>query len=186
VFTLMSSRDPLYQIYFQYTVFWAPTSFLLMFMILRRKFVETARDRALIANASAILLTTLLTSYFYGSIFESPKMQGGFGAISYDWTEADEKRLDAFHKLSAMIPPDASVAATSREVPHLSNRRNAYSLPIGYFDADYLLVRKQHVGRRQAARKAYKEALDTRRYERIATEDIFMLWKRTDEPEEAP
>lgn len=186
VFTLMSSRDPLYEIYFQYTVFWAPTAFLLMFMVLRRKFVEGDRWRALVANTVAILLTTVLTSYFYGSVFKSPKMKGGFGAISYEWTEEDQAQLDAFRKLTALIPPDASVAGTSREVPHLSNRSRAYSLLIGAFDADYILVRRRDVQRRDPAYGAYKEALDTKRYERLASDETFILWKRTTEVQEAP
>ena len=181
VFTLMSSRDPLYEIYFQYTVFWAPTAFLLTFLVLRRKFVETGRRRALAANTSAILLTMLLTSYFYGSVFESPKMKGGFGSISYEWTEKDETRLAAFRELVAQIPPDASVALTSRELPHLSNRKNAYSLQIGYFDADYLLVRRENIARKKPARRAFQEALDTGRYKKVASKDIFVLWKRTSE-----
>ena len=93
VFTLMASRDPLFEIYFQYTVFWTPTAFLLMFMLLERRLGAPGHRNALVANAAAILLTTLLTSYFYGSVFESPKMKGGFGPVSYEWTEGDEARL---------------------------------------------------------------------------------------------
>ena len=186
VFTLLSSRDPLFQIYFQYTVFWAPTAFLLMIMVLRRKFIDSPQPQALVANTAAVLLTTLLTSWFYGSVFESPKMKGGFGKIHYEWTEADQNQLDAFRELSAMIPPNASVAATSREVPHLSNRAQSYSLLIGAFDADYILVRKGDVQRRDPAHKAYKQALDTKRYEQLARDDLFILWKRTADPQEAP
>ncbi len=186
IFTLMSSRDPLYGIFFQYTVFWAPTAFLLLFMVLRRRFFETGRRGALSANTGAVVLSTLLSSYLFGSVFESPKMRGGFGPISYEWTEDDQTQLDEFRKLAAMIPPDASVAATSREVPHLSNRRDAYSLLIGYFDADYILVRKTHVRKKDQARRAYDEALATGRYERIANEPTFMLWKRFTERSESP
>lgn len=183
VFTLLASRDPLYSIYFQYTVFWAPTAFLLMFMVLRRKFVETGRARALWASSAAILLTTLLTSYYYGSVFESPKMKGGFTAMSYDWTDEDANQLMTFRELAAQIPPDATVSATGREVPHLSNRSEAYSLLVGHFDADYLLVRRKQVAKRKPARRAYEEALATGRYERVASKDSFILWKRNDEPE---
>lgn len=181
VFTLMSSRAPLYDIYFQYTVFWAPTAFLLLCMVLERNFVATDRLGALTANVVAVLLTTLLTSYYYGSVFESPKMKGGFGAISYEWTEQDATRLAAFQELASQIPPDASVAATSREVPHLSNRKNAYSLLIGYFDADYILVRRAHVGPRKPARPAYLKALESGRYEEVASKHIFTLLKRSEE-----
>ena len=176
----MSSRDPLYEIYFQYTVFWAPTAFLMLLMVLDRKFIATDRRGALAANVVAVLLTTLLSSYYYGSVFESPKMKGGFGAISYERTEQDATRLATFRELASQIPPDASVAATSREVPHLSNRKNAYSLLIGYFDADFILVRRAQVGPNQPARRAYLEALATGRYERVASKDVFILWKRSE------
>jgi uncharacterized membrane protein len=180
VFTLMASRDPLFEIYFQYTVYWAPTAFLCMFIVLQRRFVETGRRQALTANASAILLTTLLTSFFYGSVFESPKMRGGFEEISYEWTEKDAERLAAFRELAAQIPPDASVALTSREVPHVSNRRNAYSLHAGYFDADFLLVHRKYVSKKKAASKQYRKALDTGQYEQVAKKDDFFLWRRID------
>ena len=183
VFTLMSSRDPLYQIYFQYTVYWAPTAFLCTFIVLQRRFVGSGRRRALAANAGAILLTTVLTSYFYGSVFKSPTMRAGFGKISYEWTEKDEERLAAFRELVAQIPPDASVALTSREVPHVSNRRNAFSLEAGYFDADFLLVRRKFVSRKRPAAKSYREALETGRYERVDTKKDFVLWRRIDEAE---
>jgi uncharacterized membrane protein len=180
VFTLMASRDPLFEIYFQYTVYWAPTAFLCMFIVLQRRFVETDRRQALTANAGAILLTMLLTSFFYGSVFESPAMRGGFGKISYEWTEKDAERLAAFRELAAQIPPDASVALTSREVPHVSNRRNAYSLQAGHFDADFLLVRRKYVSKKKPASKEYRKALDTGQYEQVAKKDDFLLWKRID------
>ena len=183
VFTLLSSRSPLFEIYFQYTVFWAPTAFLLTFMVLRRKFVESDRRKALLANGAAILLTTLLSSYYFGSVFESPTMKGGFIPISYEWTPEDEARLATFRGLVSKIPADASVAMTSRELPHVSNRRNAYSLLIGYFDAEYILVRQEAVRKRRPARKAYQEALDSGRYREIASEDPFILWERVEKPE---
>ena len=181
LFTLMSSRSPLFEIYFQYTVFWGVTAFLMMFMVLRRQFVETHRGRALTANTAAVLLTTLLTSCYYGSIFESPRMRGGFTAMSFEWTEEDAARFAAFRELTAQIPADASIAATSREVPHLSNRHEAYSLQIGHFDADYVLARRELVSKRKPARRAYEEALATGRYERVAEKNVFILWKRTEE-----
>ena len=92
-------------------------------------------------------------------------------------------RLAAFREIAAKIPPDASIAATSREVPHLSNRGNACSLQIGYFDADYILVRRKLVSGKEPARKYYEEALASGRYEKLASKNIFVLWKRGDEAE---
>jgi desulfoferrodoxin (superoxide reductase-like protein) len=91
--------------------------------------------------------------------------------------------LAAFRELATRISPDASIAATSREVPHLSNRKHAYSLQIGYFDADYILVRRKLVSGKEPARKHYEEALASGRYRKLASKNIFVLWKRSDEVE---
>jgi uncharacterized membrane protein len=185
VFTLMASRDPLYEIYFQYTAYWAPAAFLGLFLALRRHFLETGRHRALIANGGAILLTTLLTSFFFGSIFESPTFRGGFRGISYEWTEHDEERLGAFRELADQIPPHASVAATTREVPHISNRRNAFSIGVGYYDADFLLVRRADVPDKSDAGKNYRQAIGSGAYELVATREPFLLWRRIKKTETA-
>jgi len=180
VFTLMSSRDPLYEIYFQYTAYWAPAAFLCLFIVLERRFVDTGRRQALAATAGAILLTTLLTSFYYGSIFESPKMRGGFLGMSYEWTDKDQARLTAFRELTQQVPLDASIATTSHECPHVSNRRNAYSLEIGYHDADFILVRHRDVAQKSQPGKEYRKAIESGLYERIDKKEGFSLWKRTD------
>jgi uncharacterized membrane protein len=179
VFTMMASRDPLYSIYFQYTVYWAPAAFLCMFLVLRDRFVDTGRGQALAATAAAILLTTLLTSFYFGSVFESPKMRGGFLPVSYEWTDTDEERITTFRELVRQVPPDASIATTSHECPHVSNRRNAYSLEIGYHDADFILVRHRDASRKGAPGKEYRKAIDSGRYERVEKTGGFSLWKRS-------
>ena len=183
-FTLLSSRDPLYRISFQYVAYWAPSAFLGLFLVLRRRFLETARPRALAANAAAVLLATLLSSFLFGSFSQSPSMRAGFVPMVYEWTENDATRLAAFRELAAQVPPEASIALTSNEVPHMSNRRNAYGLAIGYFDADYILVRRSSVGTRSGQRPAYEKALASGDYTRVANRGPFLLWKRTEDAAE--
>jgi uncharacterized membrane protein len=179
VFTLMASRDPVYSIYFQYTAFWGPTAFLCAFLVLRSKFIDTARPKALVSNTAAILLTTFLTSFYFGSLFESPKMRGGFIAVSYEWTEEDQERLTVFRELAAEIPADASVATSSHECPHLSNRRYAYDLKDGYHDAEYLLVRDRHVRKKSGPGDTFQGAIDSGHYELMEKKGGFSLWRRT-------
>ncbi len=45
-----------------------------------------------------------------------------------------------------MIPPDASVAATENETPHISTRKNAYPLRVVPVPVDYILVGRSHIG----------------------------------------
>ena len=180
VFTLMASRQPLFEIYFQYTAYWAPTVFLCLFLVLRRRFVQTSQSQALVASTAAILLTTLLTSFYFGSVFKSPTMRGGFRAISYEWTEKDEARLRAFRELTRQIPAEASTASTSRETPHLSNRRQAYHIVAGHFDADYIVVRHDEVRGRSEAAKRYRAVRKSGDYRRIDIDGGFSLWKRVE------
>ena len=180
-FTLLSSRDPLYRISFQYVAYWAPPAFLGLFLVLRRRFLENDRPRALTANAAAIVLATLLSSFLFGSFSQSPSMRAGFIRMVYDWTEEDATRLATFRELVAQVPSDASIALTSNEVPHVSNRRNAYGLAIGYFDADYILVRRNKVGRRSGQHPAYARAIASGEYTQVANRGPFLLWKRTED-----
>jgi hypothetical protein len=57
---------------------------------------------------------------------------------SKTWT-ADLERRAARDELISQIPRDARVAASERELPRLANRRWAYTLRNGIFDADYVL-----------------------------------------------
>jgi hypothetical protein len=65
----------------------------------------------------------------------------------------------------------------------VSNRRNAYSLEIGYHDADFILVRHRDVGQKSQPGKEYRKAIESGLYERIDKTEGFSLWKRTDRTE---
>ena len=183
VFTLLASSRPLFEIYFQYTAYWGPALFLAAVVALRSRFlgISVARPAALHSNVAAILLATTITSFYFGSVLQAPGTRGGFFDMVYEWTDEDRARLDDFRALAAQLPAGASVALTENEAPHVSARPSVYSLRIGYFDADYLLIRKTSVSRKSDAAKHFGEALKTGRYKIVESRGEFTLLRR-DEP----
>jgi uncharacterized membrane protein len=73
----------------------------------------------------------------------------------------------AAYRMMALIPPDASIAAYERLVPHLATRRDIWVPPRGLDEAAYVLVR--HVDQVALARD---------RFEVIDRDAVLTLWRR--------
>jgi len=58
----------------------------------------------------------------------STKRSSTFFPVKYGLTSSEAQTYAGLRELIAQIPCDASVAATERELPHLSNREWAYAL----------------------------------------------------------
>ena len=119
IFTLLSSGyKPLYQTYFQYTANYSSYLFFASAVTLSW---WTARDRASFgpkrfrvpAAVLAMFAASTLYSYQFGAIFQHNTFRGGFRTIQFYRTAEDQKRYDDLQALIALIPKDASVAATS-------------------------------------------------------------------------
>ena len=79
------------------------------------------------------------------------------------------ERQHAAYRMMAKIPPDASVSANERLVPHLSLRRDVWVFPLGVPSATYVLEFKW-----------MEPKLPPNRYERIAEDHDWILWLRKD------
>jgi uncharacterized membrane protein len=181
IFTMLATRyPPLIQISFQYTAYW--TSFLFIAMVanlswFRRRELDgvpgaTASRRAWLV---AVTAGVLITSYQFGIIFQQHTAWGGFSPFRVGVTQADRTRHDELYSLIAKIPQDASVAASEGLVAQISSRKNAYSLRIGYQDADFILVRTPAGG---DDRNHLLDGLRTHRYGVLAQKGEFVLFKR--------
>jgi len=179
VFTLLATKyPPVYQISFQYTAYWGPSIFLATALVFHDRFTDRGKKSALGANAVALLLVGAIAAFHFGSVFESKAFRGGFSGVRFSWTEADAEQLAAFRRLAAMVPPDASIVATETEVPHLSNRRFCYTMRVGYYDAEYMLVKKSEIRGDRSGRSHFQHALGTGRYGFVKSDGPFSLWKR--------
>jgi hypothetical protein len=79
-----------------------------------------------------------------------------------------------------MIPANASVAATENEAPHVSSRRDCFTIRFGYHDADYLLI-DMLSARSGQNRLKIQEAPRSGQYEGVATRGGYRLWIRRGE-----
>ena len=83
------------------------------------------------ALLSLTLFSTLRTDYyFHGALPFS---------IDFHWPQISA-RTQLLNKFVAMVPPDASISAQTRLVPHLSQRQKIYMFPYADDQADYVLL----------------------------------------------
>jgi uncharacterized membrane protein len=144
-FTLMTTNyAPVLSLAFQYTSHWIPYMFLaavLGLVLLER------RHGAVAATAAVISLSFVLVchSYCFGGLLQHQKVVGGFSQIQFYMTPAEKQRYADLRALTAMIPPDASVAATEREAAHVSTRLIMYPLRSAPGPVDYVLLGRQNL-----------------------------------------
>jgi uncharacterized membrane protein len=137
------------------------------------------------AALTALLATSVVFSFHNGALFQRNTFRGGFGNVSFAWTKADAKRLRDLRHLIGMIPPDASVAATEMEAPHVSGRENCYTIRFFILDADYLLANLEEVSW-GPSRSNMQAAIRSGKYGFVASRGGFGLWKRMPEKRRSP
>lgn len=141
-FTLLSTRyPPQIQISFQYTTYW--TTFMFIAVVRNLSWVRQFQDKGkaapskawLVAIAAAMLASTIQ----YGAIIGTRNARGGFGDYRFGLLPGDHQKHHQVYELIGLIPKDARVVASEMLVPHVSSRKNAYTLRIGVYDAEYAL-----------------------------------------------
>ena len=189
-FTLLATRyPPLNEISFQYTAYW--TAFLFIAVVANLTWLKRVEREAALAPDAAVAVprarasrrawvltmavATLVTSYQMGLFFQQNTAWGGFSPFRIGVTKAEWARHRDLHSLIKMIPASASVAASEMLVAQISSRKNAYTLRIGIFDADYILIRFPMGG---DERNLVNDALRTGRYGLQAEKGEFILFRR--------
>lgn len=185
-FTLLTTGyAPTVSIAFHYTLHGVPYLFGAAVLMLRTLSqapavgtprIDAARSGAIRRNAAlgAMAAVMFFHSYAYGAIFQHHTFIGGFGKIEFQMSPEDRTRWAALQKILAMIPPDASVAASENLNPHIAARLNAYTLRFAHGDADYLLLRRGDL----YTPATVKQAFDRHPYGLIASDAGIYLFKR--------
>ncbi len=175
-FTLLTTNyKPTISISFQYTSHWIPYLFgasILALAAMARSRSGVVHQRAAL---TALLVGVVLHSLSFGAILRPTEFVGGFQKIPFHVTESERARYRDLQEVIAMIPPEASVAATDSENPHISNRITAYPFRTGSGDAEYLLIR--NLGN-QESRKNAQQTIDEHPYGLMAHVGDFYLFKR--------
>jgi uncharacterized membrane protein len=141
-FTLMTTGyKPTIEIAFHYTTHWVPYLFGATVVALRLLGQKFGAERRAAAACAALLAVTAHSAVF-GAIFQHEVFVGGWNQVVFEESAQDRATYEGFRALVGLIPPEASVAASETEVPHIAARVNAYTLKAVHGDADYLLVRK--------------------------------------------
>jgi uncharacterized membrane protein len=166
-YILLASRGPVFSIHFQYSAVLFPVLFALTPIALRRlrdsslaERIGLGRDQLVTVLLACILASSLLMSWKFGGAVPNTSFRGGFTRIPHTLTMEQETRYQEFRKFIDQIPADASVTATSRIAPHVSNRAEIWN----YADkkqSEYLLLdtrdmkgwpQKHHAGRLAAGK----------------------------------
>jgi uncharacterized membrane protein len=87
----------------------------------------------------ALVLATLICSYQYGPVFQQNTSRGGPIPYKFGWDSEGEQRYRALESLRAILPPNATVAASAFTVTQVSARHNGYSLSLSLYDADWII-----------------------------------------------
>jgi uncharacterized membrane protein len=181
-FTLLTTNyKPTLSISFQYTSHWLP--YLFAAAVLAMSAMGHSRSGVIHRRSAltALLLGVLLHSLSFGAILRPTKFVGGFQEIPFFVTEVERERYRDLREVIAKIPPEASVAATDPENPHISNRVTAYPFRMGSGDAEYLLIRRFL---RPNSRKNAQQTIDEHPYGLLAQVGEFYLFKRGHESPE--
>jgi uncharacterized membrane protein len=169
---LVTNRPPLFQPSFQYTYLWL--GYTVGASILA---VNKARKGA---TAVALLVLALSLDVQKGLLLGGDKIMGGFSMKDLVLRPDDHERMGHWKKITALLPPQATVTVSEHEGPHLSNRLVLFSLkyalgPKKGPEPEYIMVSHPGVGGEQAH---LREALESERYGVIAVEGPYTLLQR--------
>lgn len=177
LFTLVSTNyPPPVSTHFQYTSYWMPMLALGTCLVLAEWRENPALRHRVPAALVAMAVIGSAMSYGSGGILQRESFFGGFRKIDFRWRPEDQARLDELHELTPLVPPNASVTATESVVPHVSARRDVYTLRQGAGDSEYLLLRVDEIRGGEQANHLLA-AVPSGRWGVIAETRQFQLWK---------
>jgi uncharacterized membrane protein len=146
IFCLLASKPAVYSIAFQYSSLVLPLAFAAAVIALEqvprwRIVVAHGLDAARVRRAlfAFALTASALVSWKLGAFDPDHVFYAGFTPIARELDEAEREQYAWVRAQVAAIPPAASVAATQRLGPFVSNRRDAYNYPSAK-PSDYLFV----------------------------------------------
>jgi uncharacterized membrane protein len=184
---LVTNYDPPTTFSFHYVMHWGPYIFVAAVLALKAigKRADHGPQRK-VAAALGMALASLVLSYNYGAFARRDgSFRGGFHRVDFGISEAEEERYQNLQKLIAMIPKEASVAATEKLGPHVSSRVKMYTMRHGPQDAEYALASSREL-KLSRTRPKLLEALRSGKYgvvTRIADMALLKRGYKTDENE---
>jgi uncharacterized membrane protein len=175
---LVTNYDPPITYSFHYVMHWAPYLFAASVVALEalRRGPEFGLERYR-AAAAALVASSLVLTYNYGAF---PRREGsfkaGFSRIEFSFTEDEWNRYQELLEITAIIPKDASVAATEKCGPHLSSRIDMFTMRQGPQTADWIVASAREL-KLSKTRPTLREALESGKYGVVKRLDDFAVMK---------
>ena len=180
--TLMTTGyAPTVSITFQYTTTWIPFLFAAVALALRLR-AHALGVRARRASVLALCVGVLCHSYVFGAILQHETFVGGFSRVYFTMSPGERQRYADLRAVASHIPPQASVAATESEIPHVSTRLDAYTLKITVGDAEYIFLNRHHLD--SDAKNQVRSAMRATPYGLVAKQGEFFLFRKKHESPE--
>lgn len=180
LFILLASRDPVYSIHFQYPAIIFPIAFAITPIALQRirdggmSIFGLDGRRFYTAIVAATFVTALMISWKFGGLTNNQSFRGGFGPVTRVLNAEQKARYGWVREMTERIPKGASVSATPKLGPHISNRRHAYfypSQPTDFVFADETELKPPQVEQLQ-------KAVQTGDLVEVGRNGKMGLWKR--------
>jgi len=186
LFCLLASRDPVYSVHFQYTSVLFPIAFALTPAALERikdsAALGLSGPRLARALLGAGLVAGAILGLKFGALADNASFRGGFHPIARSLTAEQARRYAWLRQQIARIPRSASVGASRKLGPHISNRSRAYIYPPkdNYPEqpTDYVIVDEAEL--KEETLDAHRKALGKRELVELARDGTFALFVRSD------
>lgn len=182
VFTLLASREWLFDLYFHYSSWLLPVLFALTSLAIgrlatRHSARNTGDNSLRRALSVAVLSASIMCSWKFGGLIENESFRAGFRPLERSLDERRAARYRWLRETIETIPKDASVAATDLLVPHISNRHFAYRfLAARARAAEYVLVDAAYVQQGKEAER-FREWSASRQLQKLRTLGSITLYR---------
>lgn len=132
-YILLATREAVFSTHFQYSVVLFPVLIATTPIGLRclrdgdlAKRMGLAKSQLVTVLLASVLASSLLMSWKFGGVMPNASFRGGWARIPRTLSAAQVENYQKFRALIEQIPLDASVIATSRVAPHVSNRAEVW------------------------------------------------------------
>ncbi len=98
------------------------------------------RQRSAVAT---LLVATALTTLHWGAIPPRKAFHSSYGFVDFEAPTAEQiQRRRDIHELEHMVPREAILAVSDREMPHVSHRLECWNISLGFQGSDYVMYGK--------------------------------------------
>ena len=129
-----------------------------------------------LASLITMTFTLLSHSYNFGALLREDSFAGDGRKDQFAFTPVSEKRIADLHKVTNLIPLNASVVATTYMLAQISNRANVFDARRPYDAPEYIFFSSLEL--MGTARDALSVTLSHHGYALVATAGEFYLFRR--------